>query len=235
VAMVMASASATGDVASAAAQPATAATAARLHATPDGNAAKGVNEPAGEAISPNGRTVFVTGTSGLGSYSDYATVAYSAATGRQLWSLLYSGSVHGLDEASAAAVRPSGSTVFVTGAIQGRKAGYEYATIAYSAATGTRQCVRLYNGAGRGDDVADAIAVSPTGTRVLSRDRGQWLRLRHGRLQRRRKAVVGPPLPLGGRAQRRQFTGREPHRIHGVRDRAERRPEDWRRLCHGRL
>ena len=38
------------------------------------------------AASPDGATVFVTGGStGIGSANDYATVAYRAATGAQLW------------------------------------------------------------------------------------------------------------------------------------------------------
>jgi outer membrane protein assembly factor BamB len=57
--------------------------------------------------------------------------------------------------------------VFVTGGIRGRKTGYEYATIAYNSATGKRLWVRLYNGAGGGDDVAYSMAVSPTGTSVF--------------------------------------------------------------------
>jgi hypothetical protein len=167
VATVMACGSTAAGIASASARAVKAPAAAHLPSAPYRDAAKGVNEPAGEAISPNGRTVFVTGTSGLGTHSDYATVAYSAATGKQLWSRLYSGSVRGLDGASAVAASPSGSAVFVTGAIQGRKTGYEYATIAYSAGTGKRLWVRLYNGAGGGDDVAYSMAVSPAGTSVF--------------------------------------------------------------------
>jgi hypothetical protein len=159
VATVMASAPATGDVASATAQPATAATAARLHATPDGNAAKGVNEPAGEAISPNGRTVFVTGTSGLGSDSDYATVAYSAA-GRQSWVRRYH-SAAGYSVAYSVAVSPAGTSVFVTGRRWSGRTTGAYATIAYSATTGRQLWSRRYNVRG---GWAYSVAVNQAGT-----------------------------------------------------------------------
>jgi hypothetical protein len=92
VATVMAGTSTAVGIASASGQAMKAPATAHVPTTPYRDAGKGVNQPAGEAISPTGRTVFVTGTSGLGTYSDYATVASSAATGKQLWSRLYSGS-----------------------------------------------------------------------------------------------------------------------------------------------
>jgi glucose dehydrogenase len=70
------------------------------------------------AVSPGGGTVFVTGSSaryGATAPQYYATVAYSAATGAQLWAARYRGPGNGTDIAYSVAVSPSGGTVFVTG------------------------------------------------------------------------------------------------------------------------
>ncbi len=69
--------------------------------------------------------------------------------------------------ASAVAVSPAGTTVYVTGESSGPKTGDDYATVAYSAATGRQLWVRRYNGPGNGDDDTCCVAVSPGGTRVF--------------------------------------------------------------------
>jgi WD40 repeat protein len=125
---------------------------------------KGFDVARSVAVSPSGKTVFVTGHSAGGaSGQDYATVAYDAATGAQLWASRYTGPGNGTDEAHSVAVSPSGRTVFVTGTTSGN----DYATVAYSAATGARLWVKRYNGPGNSYDDAAAVTVSPTGTRVL--------------------------------------------------------------------
>ena len=53
--------------------------------------------------------------------------------------------------------------MFVTGTSEGGTSQYDYATVAYSAATGTRLWARRYNGEGQGDDHAYSVAVSRTG------------------------------------------------------------------------
>ena len=122
------------------------------------------------AVSPTGSTVFATGYStgaASGPY-DYATVAYDAATGAQLWVKRYNGPGNGADDARSVAVSPSGSTVFVTGESTGATSGPgDYATVAYNAATGAQLWVKRYNGPGNGADYANTVAVSPTGSTVF--------------------------------------------------------------------
>ena len=60
--------------------------------------------------------------------SDYATIAYNAATGAQRWAKRYDGPGTGDGQAYSAAVSPNGATVFVTGYSGGTG---DYATIAY--------------------------------------------------------------------------------------------------------
>lgn len=89
--------------------------------------------PSAVAVSPNGATVFVTGTGFSGPSDDddaYATVAYRAASGRQLWVSRYNSPVNG-NGADSVAVSPDGATVFVTGTSDNTTTGYDCATIAY--------------------------------------------------------------------------------------------------------
>ena len=118
------------------------------------------------AVSPDGTTVFVTGASSgtTAGQVDYATVAYNAATGAQLWVKLYAGLAKGGigTQAYSVAVSPDGSTVYVTG-----ESGNDstYATVAYTAATGAQLWVKRYTGNGPSGSAAQAVAVSPaTGT-----------------------------------------------------------------------
>jgi DNA-binding beta-propeller fold protein YncE len=120
--------------------------------------------PAGLAVSQG--LVFVTGQSDSGSSISYATVAYSAVTGAQLWVSQYGGTGDGPAEPSSIAVSPAGGLVYVTGLSYARASGYDYATIAYSAATGAEVWLRRYRGPGRSYDDATAVAVSPAGGRV---------------------------------------------------------------------
>ena len=105
-------------------------------------------------VSPDGSRVFVTGSSRPGSpgRSDYATVAYDAATGKQLWVTRYSGPGGPNDTAYSLAVGPGGKTVYVTG-----RSGRDIATVAYNAATGGQLWVSRRGGGAR------AVTVSPDG------------------------------------------------------------------------
>src|SRR5258706_342059 len=121
------------------------------------------------AVSPAGDTVFVTGADNAASNGeDYVTVAYTAATGAQLWVSRYDGAAHGNDYASEVAVSPGGSTVYVTGWSIGTSSIYYYdwATVAYNPATGAQLWVRRSSSA-YGTSGASALAVSPGGGTVF--------------------------------------------------------------------
>jgi hypothetical protein len=119
------------------------------------------------AVGPAGGRVFVTGSSSRadGSGNDYATIAYNATTGAEVWVTRYGGAADN-DDAIAVAVSPSGGRVFVTGSSL-RAHQYDYATVGYDAVTGGQAWARRYNGPGNGDDLPTAMASSPTSTKVF--------------------------------------------------------------------
>jgi hypothetical protein len=86
-------------------------------------------------------TVFVTGSSGgTGSDSDYATIAYKAGNGGQLWVQRYNGPGNAADFPQALVLSPDRRRVFVTGYSYSANSFSDYATIAYDAVTGLRIC-----------------------------------------------------------------------------------------------
>src|SRR5262249_60188223 len=107
-------------------------------------------------VGRGGGAVVVVGLGRGGcSGSDFATIAYNAATGAQQWVQRYNGPAGNLDDlAAAAAVSPSGGTVFVTGSSAGVNSGYDYATVAYNAATGAQRWVHRYNRPANAHDLA---------------------------------------------------------------------------------
>jgi outer membrane protein assembly factor BamB len=120
-------------------------------------------------VSPDGSTVFVTGSSVDGStgFSDYATVAYDASTGAGLWVRRYNGPANENDAAYALTVSPDGSKVFVTGSSAKSLRNTDYATVAYDASTGAGLWVRRYSRPANENDVAYALTVSPDGSKVF--------------------------------------------------------------------
>jgi DNA-binding beta-propeller fold protein YncE len=120
-------------------------------------------------VSPDGTKVFVTGYQlfDVATDYDYATVAYDAANGHQLWVARYNGPTNGPDFAQSLGVSPDGTTVFVTGASGGSTTNEDYATVAYNAANGTRLWAKRYNGPANNADRAWTVGVSPDGTKVF--------------------------------------------------------------------
>ncbi|HEY5171728.1 MAG TPA: hypothetical protein VIK54_08385, partial [Acidimicrobiia bacterium] len=125
-----------------------------------------VDEASTIGVSLDGTKVFVTGPSfnATGS-TDYATVAYDASDGTQLWVMRYNTGLPGAlsDIPRSLGVSPDGTKVYVTGTAETRLG--EYATVAYDAVNGTQLWVALY---GEDDTYASAssLAVSPDGLKV---------------------------------------------------------------------
>jgi hypothetical protein len=114
-------------------------------------------------VSPDGSTVFVTGASDDGIWTDYATIAYEASTGRHLWTARYGRASE--DAARTLGVSPDGSTVFVSG-FSVSSTSLDIETIAYNAATGHERWKTRYDGLTHNEDQANAMAVSPDGSKV---------------------------------------------------------------------
>jgi PQQ-like domain len=93
-------------------------------------------------VSPDGATVYVSGESENGQLDqDFATVAYDASDGSEVWVARYAGPT-GWDRAFGLVVSSDGRKVYVTG----DSAGYGYsivmATLAYDASDGTALWLR---------------------------------------------------------------------------------------------
>lgn len=124
------------------------------------------DELTGFSLSPDGSTAFVTGSSaGDGTLSDFTTIAYDTATGAQRWIQRFDERGEG-DSAAALAVSPDGGLVFVTG-MANREVGWDYATIAYDAATGEQAWISYYDGPGHSTEDPRDLAVSPDGSTVV--------------------------------------------------------------------
>jgi len=124
------------------------------------------------AVSPDGATVFVTGDSVGGPESvhseDYATVAYRASDGTQLWVARFDGPTNSGDFANAVSVARDGSTVFVTGTsfAGGFDSVSSMTTVAYSASDGAQLWVKSWSPPSCCNYGGTAI-VSPGGNRVF--------------------------------------------------------------------
>jgi outer membrane protein assembly factor BamB len=123
------------------------------------------NDGTSLGISPTGTILYVGGQGGSG--CDYATLAYRAATGGLVWSVLHSGRGVGCDTINDLVVSPDGMTVFVTGgAVAWQNRNFYYDTIAYDARTGVQLWEATYDPS-PGNDIASSIEVTPDGSRVF--------------------------------------------------------------------
>ncbi|WP_327585907.1 S8 family serine peptidase [Nonomuraea sp. NBC_00507] len=105
--------------------------------------------------------VYVTGnTEGVGTGSDFTTIAYDAATGQRSWTQRHNGKAGNEDTAWDVAVTPDGGKVVITGHVGNEMAvGTDYVTMAYDAATGTPVWTGNYDGAIGAADSPSALAV----------------------------------------------------------------------------
>jgi WD40 repeat protein len=79
----------------------------------------------------------------------------------------YDGPANDYDYATALAISPDGARLFVTGTSTGSGTRRDYTTIAYDTSSGADLWTTRFAGPFDGDDVAEAIAVSPDGSKVF--------------------------------------------------------------------
>jgi DNA-binding beta-propeller fold protein YncE len=95
-------------------------TGARLWVSRYNGSANGYDYATTVVVSPDGRTVYVTGHAVSGVSSDgvktygFGTIAYNAATGARLWVSIYA-PAHGSAIPGAIGISPDGTRIFVTG------------------------------------------------------------------------------------------------------------------------
>jgi hypothetical protein len=140
-----------------------ASTGAQLWVSTYNGPGSGIDSAYALGVGPDGSAVFITGTSWGATSDDYATAAYDASTGAELWVRRHNGPLNGDDDANALGVSPDGSTVFVTGESDSADAS-DYGTIAYDATTGATLWRRLDGTSD--EDGATSLGVSPDGTAV---------------------------------------------------------------------
>jgi DNA-binding beta-propeller fold protein YncE len=123
----------------------------------------GITGSEGVAVSPDGSEVFLTGPFRAPPGGPrFATVAYNAATGAQLWAQTINGTTYSRDVAAS----PDGSAVVVSGMVTKISGGSVFTTTAYAPATGTLLWTHRFHGPGP-DSVAVAVAASPDGRDVF--------------------------------------------------------------------
>ena len=130
-------------------------------------------------IDPAGRAVYVTGESaGVAEFDlDFLTLAYDVRSGSELWRARFDGvGAQQPDRANGITVSRDGRTVFVTGdswtSYTDRISQFDYATVAYDAASGAQRWASRYSGATRGFNSPIGVVATNTGVVVSGQARG---------------------------------------------------------------
>jgi len=151
--------------------------------------------PQSMALSPDGARLYVAGwvhMNPVGEGADYATVAYDAATGEELWDATYDGGPD--DSAYGVAVSPDGEWVYVTGKSGSLYENMDLATVAYRAEDGTQAWVtRTSSQPGAGEDIGISPVVSADGETLYVTGSGGTTWMTHA--YRGGEAVEGEPDP----------------------------------------
>lgn len=127
---------------------------------------RGTDEATAMDLSSDGSRLYVTGRTEWSDGFDYATVAYDAVTGSQGWVARFREPAGGSGSASAVAVDPGNSLVFVTG-WSGPPGDVDYVTLSYQADSGAELRRARYGGPAGGDDRPSDLALSPQTGRVF--------------------------------------------------------------------
>lgn len=132
--------------------------------------ARGDDQAARVVAGPDGSRLYVTGSSQAASGAkEFATVAYDAATGQEIWDARYADPAAFGATPSGLGVSADGARVFVTGfeILDPGMQTSAYSTVAYDAETGNRMWESRYAGPGGGRDEPTALAVAPDGAQVF--------------------------------------------------------------------
>lgn len=137
----------------------------------------------GIAVSPNGATVFVTGFESISlsinasPYDLYLTNAYSAASGKLLWSKTYIGLGGQLNAATHVVVSPDSKTAYVTGVITVpgpfSRPPVNITTIAYNTANGRVRWAARFIGES-GTNIPWAMTLSARGDALFITGQSQY-------------------------------------------------------------
>ncbi len=121
------------------------------------------------AVSPDGTKVFASGYTGTSAGGKSFTVgAYDAYNGTILWTNNYDREGNFPDEANAVALSPDGTRVFAAGVTETTAGGYAFTVRAYNPSNGAVLWTQNYDREGIGLDWANAVTVSPDGTRIFA-------------------------------------------------------------------
>ncbi len=131
------------------------------------------------AVSVDGRIVFVAGRAWRGilpedlngcACYDFATAAFRAQDGEQLWAKRHRGSQAGQNMAFGIVPSPDGERVFVTGVVSGATGegtDFHIGTVAYDTWSGAQEWAVDDTGLPYSEEAGGAIAVSPDGRHVF--------------------------------------------------------------------